>query len=177
MKKQFIYTSLTYLVALIAASLVNLAVCALSVRIVNLFVVVDYFTAAIVKAAVSFFTIGGVLGALSYHDAYRRLEFRPAYISATVAAAGVVHLALSTVMMFHPFIAGGTRYLAGLMDMGSSFNSSDNIKDIYLWTYLGSFAIYLAVEIAVSLVCAYVGRKKRISNRKAIDGYPQEETE
>ena len=176
MKKQFIYTSLVYLISLIAACLVNLAVCALSVRIVNLFIVVDYFTAAIIKAVMSLITVAGVVGAVSYYEAYRRLEFRPAYISASIATAGIVHLALSTVMMFHPFIAGGTRYLAGLMDMGIAFKSSDSIKDIYLWTYLASFAIYLIAEIGVSLLCAYIGKAKRISNRKDIEGYPQQDT-
>ena len=171
MKNRFWINSLTALITMVVASLLNLAVCALAVKILDLFIVVDYFTAAVLKIVMSFIVFGGVIGAVHFYDGYKRVEFLPAHICGSVAVGGVAHLALSVLLVFHPMIAGGTRFLAGILDMGKSFNAEERVDDIYLWTYLISFGMYLAVQIAISVACGYFGKKYRLYNRTQIEGY------
>ena len=171
MKKQFWISTLIALITMVVSSLLTLAVSALSVKILDLFIVVEYYAAAIVKTVVAFIVFCGVIGAIHFYEGYKRVEFRPTHICGTVAVGGVAHLALSVLLVFHPMIAGGTRYLAGLLDMGRGFNSEAQVEYIYLWTYLISFAIYLASQILISVACGYFGKKYRLYNRTQIEGY------
>ncbi len=168
MKKRFFAESLVYFVALIGASLVNLLTCSMAIKIVNLFIVVGYFEAAVVSCIMSFVTMCGVVGALGYFEGYKKAEFAIGRNAGALAVAGAAQLVLSVPLMFYPFIAGGTRYLAGLIDMGSHFDSAESIKEIYLWTYLAAFAIYLAAEIGVCIACGIIGKSRRVAQRKAL---------
>lgn len=171
MKKQIFVNSLIYFIALVAACMVNFAVSALVLKILNLFIVVTYFVEAIVYPIVSLIVVGGVVGALSFFESYKSVEFAPARLFASVGLAGVYHLAISTLLGFYPFIAGGTRYLAGLMSMGDKFDSVECIADIYLWEYLLAFAIYLVLEIIVVQICGYLGKRKREAVRASLENF------
>ncbi len=168
MKKRFFYNSLTYFVAMVGACLVNLLVCSMATKIVNLFVVVDYFTLSIVSAVMSFVTVGGVLGALGYYEGFKTAELSIRLKLGEISLAGVANLLICVPLMFHPFIAGGTRFLAGLIDMGRHFDSPECIPDIYLWTYLFAFAIYLIAEIAVCIGLGVLGKRRRMAQRKSL---------
>ncbi len=168
MKKRFWLGVLLNLVALIGACLVNLLVCSVAIKIVNLFIVVNFFEAAIIRTVMSFVTLCGVIGALTYFEGFKNAEFLPLSTAAELVTAGVGQLVLSVPLMFYPFIAGGTRYLAGLLDMGASFDGSEKIKEIYLWTYLASFVIYLAAELCAAIALGIVGKKMRLKQRREI---------
>ena len=173
MKKQIFVNSLIYLVAIICGCLINIPVSALFLRILNLFIVVDYYIGAIFCAVMGFIVVGGVVGALTFFESYKSAEFSPAKVTLSVLLAEVFHLPIATLLGFYPFIAGGTRYLAGLIDMGTHFDSLEMIEDIYLWSYLGAFAIYSALYVVSALVCGYLGRKKRLDIRSSLEGYEQ----
>ena len=171
MKKQFLAGSLIYFIAIVSACLVNfIGVSSLVVKIVNLFIVVDFFTSAIISAAVAFVVVGGVVGALADFEAFKSREFAPVKLLGTVTLAGVFHLAVSTILGFHPFIAGGTKYLAGLISMGEKFDSAERASDIYLWEYLAVFAIYLVFEIIAVEVGAYFGKRQREKQMESLTG-------
>ncbi len=173
MKKQVFVNSLIYFIAMLGACLVNLAVSAMAVKIVNLFIVVDYFSAAIIRTVIAFVTLSGVIGALTWFESFKSAEFHPLKTLVAVGLGGVYHLAVSTILMFYPFIAGGTRYLAGLINMGERFDSFAEVEYIYLWAYLTAFFIYLFVEMICAVVCGYLGKKKRYDNRKTILGFEE----
>ena len=171
MKKQFFANSLIYLLAIVLASLVNfIGASSIAVKIVNLFIVVDFYAAAIISTVMAFVVIGAVVGALAYFEAFKSREFAPARLLGTFSLAGVFHLAVSTLMGFHPFIAGGTKYLAGLISMGDKFDSAESVADIYLWEYLVAFAIYLVFEIIVVELGAYLGKRKREEQIESLTG-------
>ena len=175
MKKQIFVNSLIYLVAIVCGCLVNFAVSALLLKILNLFIVVDYYIGAIFCAVVSFIVVGGIVGALTYFESYKSVDFSPINITFSVLLAGVFHLPISTLLGFYPFIAGGTRYLAGLIDMGGRFDSLDRVADIYIWSYLIAFVIYLAFYVVTALACGYLGKKKRLAVRNSLEGYVDRE--
>ena len=171
MKKQFFVNSLIYFIAIVLACLVNfIGVSSLAVKIVNLFIVVDFYASAIISLIMAFVVVGGVVGAMSYFEAFKSCEFAPVKLLGTLSLAGVLHLAISTLMGFHPFVAGGTKYLAGLISMGEKFDSAESTLDIYLWEYLAAFAIYFVFEIIVTEVCAYIGKRKRKEQMEFLKG-------
>ena len=171
MKKQITTNAIGYLVCMLVACLLNLAVSSLLVKIVNLFIVVEYFEAAIVRLISGFLTCGAVLGAMSFRQSYKSLEFRPMSLVASLALAGVAHLLLCLLFMFHPFVAGGVRSLAGVLALGDGFDGADMLDEIYLWTYLGAFLIDLGVRTAVTLTCGYLGKRTRLKGRQTLRGY------
>lgn len=180
MKKQITTNAIGYLVCVLVACLLNLAVSALLVKIVNLFIVVEYFEAAVVRLISGFLTCGAVLGAMSFRQSYKSVEFRPMPLLASLALAGVAHLLLCLLFMFHPFISGGVRELAGVLALGDGFDGADMIEEIYLWTYLGAFWIDFAVQTAVVLICGCLGKRTRLKGRESLRGYktrPEEKKE
>ncbi len=168
MKKQLLYGSITYFVTMVAACLVNLLVCMMTVKIVNLFIVVDYFAAAVIRTVTSFIVTGGVVGAMAYYDAYKKADVNVGMTASCISLGGVAHLALSVPLMFYPFIAGGTRYLAGLIYMGSRFDSAERVGDIYLWTYLLAFGVYWIVQLISAVSCGYIGKSRRLAVRRSL---------
>jgi len=178
MKKQTLINALIYLVCMVSACILNLAVSWMMVKIVDSFVELGYFRTAIVRIVSGIVTGGVVLGAVVFRDSYKSICFSPKPLTVSLLLAGLGHLLLCLVLMFHPFIAGGVRYLAGILRMGGDFASDGQLDRIYLWDYLLGFLIDFAVRVAVALLCGYLGKKKRLDNRKNIAGYPSEnETE
>jgi hypothetical protein len=168
MKKQIFANSLIYFVCIIAACLINLAVSALVLKILNAFIVVDYFVSSIINAVISFVVVSGIIGAVMFYEGYKAAEFNVGLTAASFSLSGVYHLIISLVLMFYPFIAGGTRYLAGLMSLWDSFDGIEAVADIYLWAYLVAFVIYFAVQLGVALCCGVWGKNKRLKNREEL---------
>ncbi len=171
MKKQIFINACVALICMVVACLLNLLVTALIVKIVLSFADIGYFATSVMRAVIAFITCGAVMGAMNYRESFKTLEFRPALTVCSMLIAGAVHLGISLFLMFYPFIAGGTRYLAGALSMGSRFSSETRIDEIYLWAYLAAFGIYLGFEIVISLVFGVVGKKARLKNRESIKGY------
>ena len=168
MKKQTLYSAITYLIGVVVACLVNLLVSYITVKIVNLFIVVDYFASAVVNVVVAFIVVPFITGVIFYYESYKSAEFNPWHICGAVALGGVAHLGLSMLLMFYPFIAGGTRYLALIINFGNKFSSIEDVEQIYLWAYLISFFIYLVVQMCVSLMMGYIAKNKRLKIREEL---------
>ena len=171
MKKQVFINSGVYLICMISACLLNLAVTGILLKIVLSFADIGYFATAILRVVFGFLTGAGIIGAIVYRECYKSLEFHPGWIALSMGLAGIVHLGLSVVLMFYPFIAGGVRPLAGILCMGSGFNSDGMIEYIYLWAYLLAFLLYWLFQVVVSLACGWIGKKKRLKSREGIKGY------
>ena len=171
MKKQFLVNGITYLVCMVAAALLNLAVSALVVKIVNLLVAPDFFVIAIVRAVTGMVTVCVVLGAVVGYEGYKTLSFSMPKILLTVLGASIIHFAIAFLFKFYPFIAGGTQYLGGILEYGSAFDSFEAVSDVSLWAYIASFWISKIAELTVAPLACFVGMKKRINNRKTIEGY------
>lgn len=168
MKKHVFTDAVVYLICMVAACLLNLAVGALAVKIVNLLIEVGYFEAAIIKTVSGLVVGGAVLGAVVGRECYQAAELRPWSLLASLTLAGAGHLLLCVILMFYPFISGGVRDLAGLLAMGDSFNDRGMIERIYLWNYLAAFGIDFAVRAAVSLTAGAIGKHMRLKSRESL---------
>lgn len=177
MKKQTWINAGVYLICMIAACVLNLTVTGMVLKIILAFADIGYFATAILRIVIGFLTGGGVIGAIIYRECYKSVEFHPGWIALSMSLAGLVHLGISTVLMFYPFIAGGVRPLAGILCMGAGFDSDAMIEYIYFWAYLLAFLLYLVFQIGVSLLCGFIGKKMRLKSREGLKGYRAEGSE
>ena len=174
MKKQIAINGIVYLVTMIVASLLNLAISELAVSFVNLLIAPDFFVLAIVRAVVGILVGAGLLGLIVGYEGYRSIRFPFLAISASVLLAAIVHFLLSVLLRFYPFVAGGTHYLAGIMDLGHKFSESDGVSDIHFWSYVGAFFIGKGAEWIGALIGGFCGPILRKKSRETIRGYPHD---
>ena len=175
MKKQFVTNAITYLVCMIAASLLNLAISALAVKIVNVLVLPEFFVLAIVRAASGILTGCIIIGAIFFYEGYKTVSFSFWQVLLPMLLAAVVHFMLAFVFKFYPFIAGGTHYLGGLIESGDGFSSFDSVEDVRLGAYIAAFWVAKAAEIVIAPIGCFVGKRLRIKNRETIVGYNNNE--
>lgn len=166
MKKKIGNNALFYLICLVVACLLNLASSALLIRIVNLFIEVQYFEASVIRVISSLLMNGLILGAVCWYDSHHSAEFQPFFTGLSLALASLIHLLLCIVLMFTPFMAGGVRDLAGILTAGDGFHSKSMIEEITLWTYLLSYGIFFIFEVAICLACGFIGKTQRLRRRK-----------
>ena len=171
MKKQILANSITYLICMVAATLLNLAVSALVVKIVDVLILPEFFVLAIVRAVVGIFTGCLIIGAVFFYEGYKTLSFSFWSVFLSMLIAAVAHFIIAFIFKFYPFIAGGTHYLGGLIESGDGFNSFDEVADVRLWAYIAAFWIAKAAEIVVAPIACLVGKRVRIKNRETIAGY------
>ena len=128
MKKQIIANAVIYLICMIAASLLNLAVSALAVKIVDALVLPEFFILAIVRAVAGILTGCVVIGAIFFYEGYKTVSFSLWKVVLPMLLAAAVHFIIAFVFKFYPFIAGGTHYLGGLIENGDGFSSFDSVR-------------------------------------------------
>lgn len=172
MKKQHLVNAIVYLVAMLAACLLNLAVSGLMVKFVDVLVAPDFFVFAIVRAIVGILTTSAVLGLVIGYEGFKYVEFSFSKIVIPVFFASVAHFLLAWLLRFYPFAAGGVRYLAGILEQGSDFTSFEKVSDVALWAYIAAFWIIKVIEMAVALIAGKCGKTLRLKNRETIRGYP-----
>ena len=169
MKKNFLIDSGIIFLYIFSACILNMLVSGLVIKIIDAFVLLEYFALNIAKMAVSGIVVAAILGALTYLLAYRKASFFARYFSATFFAGTAVQLALSILFKFRTFISGGVMYLAGIFEHGS---------DIYAegWEYVGiidyllAFFIFTAVYCLTCIICGKVAVKKRLRDRAELIG-------
>ena len=173
--KNIFADAIFYLVCILIACVLNIAVGWLMSRITT-GVISDTFFASAISSIISYLlTLGVVIGALSYHDAYKTISHPATERSIGMALAGVMHFLIAIVFSFHPFVSGGVRALAGIINDGKNFTSAERVNEIYLWQYAVAFFACVIFMIAVLNVCAYVGKNNRKRSRKHIEGYHETE--
>lgn len=168
MKKKIGNNALFYLICLVVACLLNLLASALMIKIVNLFIEVEYFEGAVIRIVSSLLMNGLVLGAVCWYDSHHTAEFQPFLTVWSLLIASVVHLLLCIVLMFTPFMAGGVRDLAGVLTLGDHFDSKAMIEEITLWMYLLAYGIFVLFEAAVCLACSWIGKTRRLRQREEL---------
>ncbi len=170
MKNKFFIGSGTAFLAILASCLLNLPIMMLVLKVIDLFVELEFFARIIVSLAVSVISVSGIQGAVRYFAAYRSASFDIKLFSANYWTATVLQLAIALLLKFATFIAGGTVYLAGVFEFGADFSSLDDIEFIGLLDYLPAFLILSLVAYGVSVLLGYLGKKIRLKDRSELVG-------
>jgi len=168
MKKQFWMETGALFLAIFASCLLNLLVMPFILRVIDLFVEVEYFPQMIIRIIISLAVVAGIPAAVRYFVSYRKAEFNMARASLCFAVATVFQLLVSILLKFYPFISGGTLYLAGILEHGADFSSSAKIETIGLIDYILAFAAFSAIYYVAYIVCGKIGVVKRLKDREEL---------
>lgn len=169
MKKNFLIDSGIMFLYIFSACVLNLLIAGVTLKIIDAFVLLEYFALSTVKMAVSGLAVAGILGALTYLLAYRKASFSAGYFTGTFFAGAAVQLLLSVLFKFRTFISGGVMYLAGIFEHGTAL-SAEGWEYVGIIDYLLAFLIFTAVYYVVCVVCGKVAVKNRLRDRAELIG-------
>lgn len=169
MKKTFFIDSGIMFLYIFSACILNLLIAGITLKIIDAFVLLEYFAISTVKMAVSGIAVAGILGALTYLLAYRKASFSAGYFTGTFFAGAALQLAISVLFKFRTFISGGVMYLAGIFEHGTAL-SAEGWEYVGIIDYLLAFFIFTAVYYVVCVVCGKVAVKNRLRDRAELIG-------
>lgn len=157
--------ALVYLVYIIAACIVGLAVSSLISLIVSGIASASYLALAIVRTFVFMAAEGGALFLIGCREGYRDPEPDIRSLACSWGVACAIHFAVSLIASFAPVLSGGVRYMAGWMYLGEEFTSMTTVSGgLYGYCVLAYF-IYLAVNTACFTVACFLGSDMRLRSR------------
>lgn len=168
MKNKIFTGSGVMLLSILFSCLLNIVVLWFVLKVVDLFVEVEFFGRIIMSIVVSTLVISGLLGAIRYLVAYRTAAFDLAGFSISYLFATLIQFAIAFLLKFAPAVAGGTVYLAGIFEHGSQFSNVSDIEYIGLLDYIPAFFILSAVVYVINVACGYIGKNKRLKDRAEI---------
>lgn len=168
MKKQFWMETGALFLSIFAACLLNLLLMPFILRVIDLFVEVEYFPQMIIRVIISLAVVAGIPAVVRYLVSYRKAEFNVARASLCFALATVFQLLISILLKFYPFISGGVLYLAGIFEHGAGFSSSAQIEEIGFIDYILAFVAFSAVYYVAYIVCGKIGVVKRLKDREEL---------
>ena len=169
MKKTFFIDSGIMFLYIFSACILNLLIAGITLKIIDAFVLLEYFAISTVKMAVSGIAVAGILGALTYLLAYRKASFSAGYFTGTFFAGAALQLAISVLFKFRTFISGGVMYLADIFEHGTAL-SAEGWEYVGIIDYLLAFFIFTAVYYVVCVVCGKVAVKNRLRDRAELIG-------
>ncbi len=156
------------LLGLVLSCLLSLLVTMITVRIADMIFPIEGFAEIVIRAVASLLTVSATFGAVSYFVSYRMVSFDAAGSAARLGGALVIQLAISLLLKFEPFVAGGVKYLAAIFEFGSDVRMTADADMIGLIDYLSAFVIFSAIYMAVYIGAGIIGKKKRLSDRETI---------
>lgn len=169
MKKTFFIDSGIMFLYIFSACILNLLIAGITLKIIDAFVLLEYFAISTVKMAVSGIAVAGILGALTYLLAYRKASFSAGYFTGTFFAGAALQLAISVLFKFRTFISGGVMYLAGIFEHGTAL-SAEGWEYVGIIDYLLAFLVFTAVYYLTCIICGKVAVKKRLRDREELIG-------
>ncbi len=157
--------ALFYFLYAFGASLIVMLVEWLLVFLIQRFVIVPYPVLTVIRAGI--YTVGvlALLSVMGYIEGYREGHCSIGETVAGGALGAVVHLLLSLLFHFDPFISGGVRFAAGLMEHGGTITSDLLLNQSSTGLRLALFLVYTALYIAAWTVARSVGARRRDISR------------
>lgn len=146
------------------------------VRLVDLFVELDFFSASLIRVITLFVFSFALIIFLSYKNGYREARFDKVECMASASVAALVHFLLGMPFTYSPWLFGATRHLAGFLAFGENYNDASRIEAIPFGT-LVAVALVGAVLTVIAITTAnYVGFRHRLVHRQELTGDQNSET-
>ena len=146
MKKQFLLNGLingfVYFVSIFAALLLNLLATGLAIKIVDMVIEMTFFSIAMTRIVTAFILLGVVMSAVGYFEGHKKMKADFPLSALSFAVAYIINLGFAILFGFPPFIAGGSKYLAGLMSFGPEFTNAGLFEKMTLYYYIAAFTVY-----------------------------------
>jgi hypothetical protein len=137
----------------------------LAVKVVNLFVVTNYFELCIIRAVIYTLGVNALLAVIAFYEGYRDAKAHPVSVAASGVIATLIHSLFALLFNFEAFCAGGVRSIAALVKFGKAIDSELFIgtltkRDLVIFFFINS-AIYISVMIVANIFGARYRQKER----------------
>lgn len=140
----------------------------LAVKIVDLFVELDFLSASIVRL-ITLFGFSAVLIVLfAYKSGYREARFDKVESVASSSAASLLHFLLGMLFAYTPWLFGATRHLAGFLAFGSNYNDDSRIEEIPFGVLVAVALVGAVLTVVAITVANYVGFRRRLVHRQEL---------
>ena len=171
MKKTEIFLgSIVYAVYMIVSCIVIMLCEILAIKIVNLFVVTQYFELCIIRAVIYTVGVNALLGVISYREGYRAARFPILDTVISTVIASAIHLVFALLFSFEAFAAGGVRFITALFRFGDALNGNTFMGTLGRADFIPFFILNSLVYIAVIILLGKLGEKNRLKQRESLTG-------
>ena len=166
MKKiDYLVSALVYAFYMLIACIAIMLAEILAVKVVNLFVVTEYYELTVLRAIVYTVGVNAVLGAIAYKEGYRAARCNVLEIAVSGALASVLHLLFSLLFSFQAFAAGGVRFLTALLHYGKNLTENTLMDKLNAADFIPVFLVNSLVYIGVMVALGKIGEYKRLIDR------------
>ncbi len=169
-KVDILVSSIVYAVYMLLSCLVIMCAEILAIKIINLFVVTDYLSLCIIRAAIYTIGVNALLAIISYREGYRSAHFSVIGTAVSGAVASILHFIFALLFNFEAFSSGGVRFITALIRFGSSLNSNTFMGTLTRVDFIPFFFINALVYIAVMIGFGKLGEYKRLADREDLTG-------
>ena len=135
------------------------------VRIADLFVELDFFSASIIRLITLFVFSFALIIFLSYKNGYREAKFDKVESVASTSAASLLHFLLGLLFAYTPWLFGATRHIAGFLAFGVNYNDSGRVEDIPLGLLALVGFLTACLIVLAATVANYKGFRARLAHR------------
>ncbi len=176
-KSDILVNTLVYAFYMFIACVVIMLAEILTVKVVNLFIVTEYYELTVLRAVVYTVGVNAVLGAIAYKEGYRMARYPIVETIISGLLASLLHALVSLIFHFQAFCAGGVRFVTALLHYGKDLTVNTLMDELGALDFLPVFALNSLVYIAIMITLGKLGEYKRLADREEITEDSQQSTE
>ena len=165
-KADILVNTLVYAFYMFISCVVIMLAEILAVKVVNLFIVTEYYELTVLRAVVYTVGVNAVLGAIAYKEGYRAARYPIGETIVSGLLASLLHALVSLLFHFQAFCSGGVRFLTALLHYGKGLNSNTLMDELGILDFLLVFAVNSVVYIVIMIVLGKLGEYKRLADRE-----------
>ncbi len=147
------------------AALVSLLAEMLIVRVITLFVGMDYFTLCLLRAVIYTVSVNVILGTVSYRSGYKSAAWQPVATAVSGLLALIPLFLFCLLFSFEAFCAGGVKFLTAIIKFGPSLSLDSFEGTLNRFDCIPYFFLNGILSTAVMVIARKPGADKRILDR------------
>ena len=165
-KADFLVSTLVYAFYMFISCVVIMLAEILTVKVVNLFVVTEYYELTVLRAVVYTVGVNAVLGKIAYKEGYRAARYPIPETLVSGVLASVLHALVSLLFHFEAFCAGGVRFITALLHYGKDLTVNTLMDELGVLDFLPVFLVNSLVYVGIMIVLGKLGEYKRLADRE-----------
>lgn len=171
MKKiDILASSLVYAVYMLISCVIVMCAEILAVKIINLFVVTEYFSLTVIRAILYTVGVNALLAIISYREGYKTAYFSIPETLMSGAIATLLHLVFALLFNFEAFSAGGVKSITALIRFGADLNSNALTSSLTRLDFIPFFLLNSLVYIGIMIGFGKLGEHMRLADREELIG-------
>lgn len=167
-KADLLVNTLVYAFYMFISCVVIMLAEILTVKVVNLFIVTEYYELTVLRAVVYTVGVNAVLGIIAYKEGYRAARYPIGEVIVSGLLASLLHALISLIFHFQAFCSGGVRFLTALLHYGKGLTVNTLMDELDALDILPVFAVNSLIYIAIMIVLGKLGEYKRLADREEI---------